>query len=248
MAQRSARPAAVRGTERLAPSVAQLVLLVLAAVLTIATAAFYVPRQIASDAFAGAPACTASAPADADCIARTPVTMSLRGQSGTGDNAVLWVDVLGIGAGVTQVNLHGGSAGWAQLQPGERGTALIWRGLVVELVFGSSVLQTPDWPDVRTMRVLWSFVPAVSLTVSGIVLWLVPRRPRHQWILDLSALCIPCAGVLYALISVLVGRPAPLLLPPVFAGVAALGFGSRQVSRLLWMRRVRRQTRALIAR
>ena len=246
MVQQSAQAVPVRPTERVVPSVAQLALVVLAAVLTIATAAFYIPRQLTSDAFAGAPACTRGS--QAGCIVHTPVTMSLRGQSGTGDNAVQWVDVQGIGSGITQVNLHDAAAAWMLLQPGERGTALVWRGLVVELAFGSSALETPDWPDYRTMRVLWSFVLAVSLTVSGVLLWIVPRRPRRRWLVDLSAVCVPFAGLGYALIAMLLGRPAPLLLAPVCAGVAALGLGGHQLARLLWLRRMRRQTEALIAR
>ena len=246
MVQQSAQAAPVRPAERVVPSVAQLALVVLAAVLTIATAAFYIPRQITSDAFAGAPACTRGV--QSDCITHTPVTMSLRGQSGTGGSAVQWVDVQGIGTGITQVNLHDAAAAWARLQPGERGTALVWRGLVVALAFNSSALETPDWPDYRTMRVFWCFVPAVSLTVAGVLLWIVPRRPRHRALVDLAAVCVLFAGLIYALIAMLVGRPAPLLLAPVCAGVAAVGLGGRHLTRMLWLRRMRRQTEALIAR
>lgn len=246
MARQSAEPGGTRPAGRLTPRVAQIAMVVLAAVLTVGTAVFYVPHQLSSYAFAGAPTCTAST--HGDCVTRTPVTVSLRGSTGNGAKAVEWVDVQGIGTGATQVNVRAADAAWSRLQPAETGTALIWRGDVVELEFGSAALQTPDWPDYRTLMVYWRFFPALSLFLAAVLLWVVPRRLRHRGLLDLAANCIVLAGAVNALIAIALGRPVLVLYPPVLAAVLVLFLAGRQISRLLWMRKVRRQTEALIVR
>jgi hypothetical protein len=126
--------------------------------------------------------------------------------------------------------------------------ALSWRGNVVELEFGGSALETPDWPDYRTLLVYWRFFPALSLFLGTVLLWVVPRRVRHRGQLDLAANCVALAGIVYPTISLLAGRPVLLLYLPVLAAVVVLGLAGRQISRLLWLRKVRRQTEALIAR
>jgi hypothetical protein len=175
------------------------------------------------------------------------VTVSLRGQA-TGSGGTQWVDVQGIGTGTTQVNLDHADAEWSRLSPGETGDALLWRGDVVALGFGSSTLTTPDWPDHRTMQVYWRFVPAASLLACAVLLWLVPRRSRYRRQIDFAGYCFLPAGMLYTLLALVIGRPVPLLYPPVLAGVALIGLAGLRISRLVWMRRMRRQTEALIAR
>lgn len=246
MARQSAEPGGTRPAGRLTPRVAQLAMVVLAAVLTVGTAVFYVPHQLASYAFAAAPTCTAST--HGDCVTRTPVTVSLRGSTGGGNSAVEWVDVQGIGAGATQVNVRAADAAWSRLQPGETGTALIWRGDVVDLEFGSSALRTPDWPDYRTLVVYWRFFPALSLFLAAVLLWVVPRRVRHRGLLDLAANGIVLTGGINALIAITLGRPVVVLYPPMLAAVIVFFLGGRRISRLLWLRKVRRQTEALIVR
>lgn len=248
MAQRSAPPGAARPAGRLSPRVAQLATVLLTAVLTVATAVIYIPRQLDSDAFAGAPICpaTASAARSSDCIRRLPVTVSLRGQT-TGSGGTEWVDVQGIGTGTTQVDLYHADAEWSRLWPGETGAALLWRGDVVALGFGSSTLETPDWPDYRTMLAYWRFVPAASLLICAVLLWLVPRRTRHRRRFDFAGYCFLIGGSLYALLAVCLDHPAPLLYPPVLAGVALIGLVGARISRLVWTRRMRKRTEALIA-
>jgi len=213
----------------------------------IVAAFFYLPAQVESDAFAGAPVCSAGAQT-AGCIAHVPATVTLRGQTGSGKDATTWVDLQGVGSGTSEVDLGHGYSVWSSLQAGESVTAVVWRDQIVALDARTGTMETSNWPDQRTVAGLWLFTWFLGLFIASLICLFGNRiriPARRAWIVGFAALCVVFSATGYDIIALIADRPMPLVYPPMLAAMVVVGLLGRQMFRQIYryrvMRKVRRQ-------
>jgi peptidoglycan/LPS O-acetylase OafA/YrhL len=247
----SAFEAAVRRPSRFGAARKFAVVVGLTGAATIVAAFFYIPAQVESNAFAGAPVCGAGAQA-AGCVAHVPTTVTLRGQTGAGKDETFWVDLRGTGSGAGsgvesgtgEVDLGHGYSVWSSLQGGENVTAVVWHDQIVALDARNGTMETSNWPDQRTVARLWPFASFLGLFLSGLIYLLgnLIRVPaRRAWIASLAAGCVVFSAMGYAIVTLIADRPVPLAYPAMLAAMVAVGLLGRQVFRQIYRFRVMRR-------
>jgi peptidoglycan/LPS O-acetylase OafA/YrhL len=237
--------AAVRRPSRLGPIRRFAVTLGLTGIALLVSAFFYIPAQVDSNAFAGAPVCSTGTQT-AGCIAHVPATITLRGQTGSGNDATSWVDLQGVGSATSEVDLGHGYSVWSSLQAGQTVTAVVWRNQIVALDARAGTMETSNWPDHRTVDRLWPFTMFLGLFLSSLIYVIGSqlRIPaRRAWTVSFAAGCVVFSAMGYALVALIADRPVPLAYPPLLAAMVVVGLVARQLFRRFYRLRLTRKTR-----